>query len=193
MAQGAAKNYQIDMCQGPLFKQIIVFAVPFIFSGLLQILFHSADLLVLGRFASYRALAAVGATGSLTMLIINIFLGISVGTNVMLARYIGEKNRKEASRTVHTSIYISLVGGVVIGIFGMIMAKTFLRWMDTPDDVIDMASLYMRIYFAGMPIVMVYNFGSAVMRAAGDTRRPFYFLIIGGIINVILNLFFVLV
>ncbi|MBR1965650.1 MAG: MATE family efflux transporter, partial [Lentisphaeria bacterium] len=182
----------MNMCRGPLRKQIITFAVPLVFTGLLQIFFHAADLMVVGRFASYRALAAVGSTGSLTMLIINVFLGISIGTNVLVARYLGEKNRKEVSRTVHTAIFAALFGGVVLGIFGIVMSKTFLQMMSTPDDVIDMATLYMRIYFAGMPVVLLYNFGSSVMRAAGDTKRPFYFLVTGGIINVILNLFFVL-
>ena len=193
MAVIAKKSkYQMDMCRGPLRKQIITFAVPLVFTGLLQIFFHAADLMVIGRFASYRALAAVGSTGSLTMLIINVFLGISIGTNVLVARYLGEKNRKEVSRTVHTAIFAALFGGVVLGIFGIVMSKTFLQMMSTPDDVIDMATLYMRIYFAGMPVVLLYNFGSSVMRAAGDTKRPFYFLVTGGIINVILNLFFVL-
>ena len=180
------------MCHGPLKKQIITFAVPLIFTGLLQIFFHAADLMVVGRFASYRALAAVGATGSLTMLIINVFLGISIGTNVLVARYLGEKNRKAVSMTVHTALLSAVIGGIFLAIFGISMARTFLTMMSTPDDVIDMATLYMQIYFSGMPIVLLYNYGSSIMRAAGDTKRPFYFLIIGGIINVLMNLFFVL-
>lgn len=180
------------MCRGPLKKQIIIFAVPLVCTGLLQILFHAADMMVVGRFASYRALAAVGSTGSLTALIINIFLGMSIGTNVLVARYLGAKNRKEVSRTVHTAVFAALAGGVGLGIFGIVMARTFLEMMSTPADVIDMATLYMRIYFAGMPIVLLYNFGSSIMRAAGDTKRPFYFLVVGGIINVLLNLFFVI-
>ena len=194
MAVIAKKSkYQMDMCRGPLKKQIITFAVPLVFTGLLQIFFHAADLMVVGRFASYRALAAVGSTGSLTMLIINVFLGISIGTNVLVARYLGEKNRKEVSRTVHTAILAALLGGVGLGLFGITMARTFLSFMSTPDDVIDMAALYMQVYFVGMPVVLLYNFGSSIMRAAGDTKRPFYFLVIGGVINVLLNLFFVLV
>ena len=193
MAVIAKKNkYQMDMCRGPLKKQMITFAVPLVFTGLLQILFHAADLMVVGRFASYRALAAVGSTGSLTMLIINVFLGISIGTNVLVARYLGEKNRKEVSRTVHTAILSALLGGVFLGVFGICMSRTFLTMMSTPADVIDMAALYMQIYFSGMPVVLLYNFGSSIMRAAGDTKRPFYFLVTGGIINVLLNLFFVL-
>lgn len=194
MAAGINRNkYQMDMCHGPLMKQIVTFAVPFVFSGLLQIFFHAADLMVVGRFSSHRALAAVGATGSLTMLIINIFLGISIGTNVMVSRYLGERNRKEVSRTVHTAVFSALAGGVLLAFIGIAFSRIFLQWMGTPDDVIDMSVLYMRIYFAGMPFIMLYNYGSSIMRAAGDSRRPFYFLVIGGILNVLLNLFFVLV
>lgn len=181
------------MCRGNLAEQVAVFAVPLVFSGLLQVLFHSADLMVVGRFASHHALAAVGATGALTWLMINIFIGMSVATNVMTARYIGEKNRKETSRMVHTSIFVSLAGGGFLAVVGLFCSRFFLKLMDTPDDVIDMSTLYMQIYFGGMPVVMLYNFGSAVLRAAGDTRRPFYFLIISGIVNVLLNLFFVIV
>ena len=183
---------QRDMCRGPLKKQIITFAVPLVFTGLLQIFFHAADLMVVGRFASYRALAAVGSTGSLTMLIINVFLGISIGTNVLVARYLGEKNRKEVSRTVHTAILAALLGGVGLGLFGITMARTFLSFMSTPDDVIDMAALYMQVYFAGMPVVLLYNFGSSIMRAAGDTKRPFYFLVVSALLNTGLDLLFVL-
>ena len=194
MAVIAKKNkYQMDMCRGPLKKQIIIFAVPLVFTGLLQIFFHAADLMVVGRFASYRALAAVGSTGSLTHLIINVFLGVSIGTNVLVARYLGEKNRKEVSKTVHTALCFAIISGIFLAIFGIVMARTFLAMMSTPEDVIDMATLYMQIYFSGMPIILVYNFGSSIMRAAGDTKRPFYFLVIGGIINVFLNLFFVIV
>lgn len=181
------------MCKGPLGRQIIIFAIPLMMAGLLQTCFHAADLMVVGRFASHSALAAVGATTSLTWLIINIFIGMSVGTNVMVARYLGEKKRKEVSRCVHTSIYVSLAGGVFLALFGCVTARMFLKMLATPADILDKATLYMQIYFGGMPIIMLYNFGSAIMRAAGDTQRPFYFLIIGGIINLILNLFFVIV
>ena len=193
MEKFVEKNkYKMDMCHGNLSRQVWVFAVPLVFSGLLQVLFHSADLMVVGRFASHHALAAVGATGPLTWLLINIFIGMSVATNVMTARYIGEKNRKETSRMVHTSIFISLAGGVFLAFVGVLFSRVFLKWLDTPDEIIDKSTLYMQIYFSGMPVIMLYNFGSAVLRAAGDTRRPFYFLIISGIINVLLNLFFVI-
>ncbi|MBR1966554.1 MAG: MATE family efflux transporter [Lentisphaeria bacterium] len=185
-------KYQMDMCHGNLARQVLVFAVPLVFSGLLQVLFHSADLMVVGRFASHHALAAVGATAALTWLMINIFIGMSVATNVITARCLGEKNRKNTSKVVHTSIAVSLAGGAFLAFIGICFSRFFLKLMDTPDEVIDMSTLYMQIYFAGMPVVMLYNFGSAVLRAAGDTKRPFYFLIISGIVNIILNLFFVI-
>lgn len=193
MAWGSNSRYQMDMCRGPLLKQIVLFAFPLVVSGILQLLFNAADLIVVGRFASHQALAAVGATGALTHLIINIFIGMSVGTNVLVAQHLGSKNRKDTSRTTHTAIMISLAGGTVLAGIGILLSRPVLKWMDTPPDILDLATLYMRIYFAGMPLIMLYNFGSAVMRAMGDTRRPFYFLIIAGIINVLLNLFFVLV
>ncbi|MBO7146983.1 MAG: MATE family efflux transporter [Lentisphaeria bacterium] len=185
-------TYKIDMCRGPLFKQIVVFSIPLMLSGLLQLLFNAVDLMVVGRFASHQALAAVGATNSLTYMIINIFVGLSVGTNVLVARYIGEQNRKGVSRTTHTAILTSLIGGIILALIGIFCSKTMLRWLETPEDILDMSALYMKIYFAGMPVIMLYNFGSAILRAAGDTRRPFYFLVIGGILNVFLNLIFVL-
>ncbi len=184
---------QVDMCHGPLLWQIIRFSIPLIISGILQMLFHSADLIVIGRLASHKALAAVGATGSLTMLLINLFIGLSVGTNVLVARYLGEQSRKDTSRTVHTAIMTSLGGGAFLAGVGIAFAKPILKLMDTPDDILDMAALYMWIYFGGMPMVMLYNFGSAVLRAMGDTVRPFYFLLFAGVINVLLNLFFVVV
>ena len=186
-------SYEIDMCHGPLLRQMITFAVPLIIAGILQLLFHVADLVVIGRLASHEALAAVGATGSITHLLINLFIGMSVGTNVLVARYIGERSNKNISRTVNTAIMTGIICGIALGIFGVAMARTFLTWMSTPPEVLDKAVLYMSIYFAGMPLFMVYNFGSAVMRAMGDTRRPFYYLLYGGIVNVLLNLFFVIV
>lgn len=186
------KKFEVDMCRGPLLSQIICFTIPLIISGVLQLCFHSADLIVVGRFASHRALAAVGATGALTMLLVNVFIGLSVGTNVLVARYLGESSRKDISRTVHTAILTSLGGGAILAIVGIVLAKPLLQMMGTPEDILDMAVLYMRIFFAGQPLLMLYNFGSAILRAMGDTTRPFYFLLFGGIINVLLNLFFVI-
>ena len=139
------------MCHGNLARQVLVFAVPLVFSGLLQVLFHSADLMVVGRFASHHALAAVGATAALTWLMINIFIGMSVATNVITARCLGEKNRKSTSKVVHTSIAVSLAGGAFLAFIGICFSRFFLKLMDTPDEVIDMSTLYMQIYFAGMP------------------------------------------
>ncbi len=185
-------RYQIDMCRGPLLPQIVTFTIPLVISGILQILFNAADLIVIGRFASHRALAAVGVTGSLTHLIISIFIGLSIGTNVLVARHLGEKDRKMTSRVTHTAVMISLVGGTLLAVIGIALSRPILQMMDTPADILDMAALYMMIYFGGMPMIMLYNFGSAVLRAMGDTKRPFYFLVAAGIINVLLNLFFVL-
>ena len=169
------------MCHGPLLWQIIRFTIPLIISGVLQMLFHSADLIVIGQLTSEKALAAVGATGSLTMLLINIFIGLSIGTNVLVARYLGKNSRKDTSRTVHTAIMTSLFGGAFLAAAGITLAKPMLKLMGTPEDILDMSALYMWVYFGGMPAVMLYHFGSAVLRAMGDTTRPFYFLLFSGI------------
>ena len=191
--QQRTNKYQIDMCRGPLFGQIVLFSVPLMLSGLLQLFFNAADLIVVGRFASHEALAAVGATSSLTALIVNVFMGLSVGTNVLVANFFGAKDRKNVSRTVHTAILMAIFGGIVLAVIGIGLATPLLRLMATPENVIGKSSLYMWIYFAGMPFIMLYNFGSAVLRAVGDTRRPLYYLLFAGIVNVVLNLFFVLV
>lgn len=186
------KSYEIDMCNGPIFSKILLFSLPLMLSSILQLLFNAADVVVVGRFAGNEALAAVGSTGSLTNLLTNLFIGLSVGVNVLVARYYGAKQEKEVAQTVHTAIIISLVGGVLLAFIGIAAARPLLSWMDTPADVIDLSVLYMCIYFLGMPVVLLYNFGSAILRAIGDTRRPLYYLLIAGIINVILNLWFVI-
>ena len=183
----------MDMCRGPLLRKIVIFSIPLICSGILQLLFHTADLIVLGRFASYQALAAVGVTGSITHLLTIVCIGISIGANVLVARHLGAKERSKASRCVHTAIAFSLLSGLFLIFFGFFVSRPVLQLMNTPDEILDMSVTYMRIYFAGMPAIMLYNFGSAVLRASGDTRRPFYFLVIGGLVNVLLNLFFVIV
>ncbi len=188
-----SSKYQMDMCRGPLFGQIVIFSVPLMLSGILQLLFNAADLVVVGRFAPHEALAAVGSTASLTGLIVNVFMGLSVGTNVLVANYYGAKDRKLVSRTVHTAILMAAVGGTILAFLGILLARPMLSLMGTPDNVLSKACVYMWIYFAGMPLIMLYNFGSAVMRAVGDTRRPLFFLLFAGIVNVVLNLFFVLV
>ncbi len=187
------KNYEIDMCNGPLFGKILLFTLPLMLSGILQLLFNAADVVVVGRFAGNEALAAVGSTGALTNLLVNLFIGLSVGANVLVARYYGAKAEEEVSQTVHTSILISIFGGVLLAVIGIILARPLLLLMDTPENVIGHSVLYMRIYFLGMPVMLLFNFGSAILRAVGDTRRPLFYLIVAGIINVCLNLIFVIV
>lgn len=187
------KSYEMDMCSGPLLSKILVFSIPLMLSGILQLLFNAADIIVVGRFTGSEALAAVGSTSALINLIINLFIGVSVGTNVVTARYYGARDPDGISETVHTAILTALVGGVFLIFAGIALAKPMLEWMGTPEDVIDLSVLYMRIYFVGMPAFMVYNFGAAILRAIGDTKRPLYFLTLSGVINVVFNLIFVIV
>lgn len=188
-----AKNYEIDMCNGPLMRKIIMYCVPLALSGILQLLYNAADVIVVGQFSGKTALAAVGSTGSLINLVVNLLIGLSVGTSVCVANFYGAGRHKDLRETVHTSMLISVIGGVIVAIVGIVFAKTFLGWMGSPDDVIDQATLYLRIYFAGMPLNMAYNFAAAILRALGDTRRPLYYLAISGAVNVLLNLLFVIV
>ena len=181
----------MDMCSGPLLGKILIFALPLMLSSILQLLFNAADIIVVGKYVGPQALAAVGSTSSLINLLINVFIGFSVGTNVLAARYYGAGVQREASQVVHTSIAFSLLCGVVLIFLGLFLSGPMLTLMGTPDDVLDQATLYMRIYFSGMPIIMLYNFGNAVLRAVGDTRRPLYFLSAAGVLNVIMNLIFV--
>lgn len=192
MADSNSKKYEIDMCNGPLLGKIMIFYVPLMLSGVLQLLFNAADIAVVGYFAGNESLAAVGSTGSLTNLIINLFMGLSVGANVLVSRYYGAGQMKELKEMVQTAVATAVVGGVVLIFVGFFVAKPALALMATPDNVIDHSVLYMRIYFAGMPFMMAYNFGSAVLRAVGDTRRPLYYLMIAGMVNVALNLIFVI-
>ncbi len=185
-------RYEMDMCSGALLPKILLYSLPLMLSGILQLLFNAADVVVVGRFAGSDALAAVGSTSSLINLLVNVFMGLSVGTNVMVARFFGAGQKKELEEMVHTAILTSIVSGVVLVFVGLILSRPALLLMDTPEDVIDQAVLYIRIYFVGMPVMMLYNFGSAVLRAVGDTRRPLYFLMIAGVVNVALNLFFVI-
>ena len=186
-------SYEINMTEGPLLGKLIQFSIPLALSGILQLLFNAADIVVVGRFAGSHALAAVGSTGALNMLIINLFMGLSIGVNVLCARFYGAGQERDLSETVHTAILVAALSGVVLIGLGISLSRPLLQMMDTPADVIDHSVLYMRIIFAGMPASMLYNFGSAVLRAVGDTQRPLYFLMTAGIINVLLNLFFVIV
>lgn len=192
MGQAATKKYEIDMCNGPLLGKILLFSLPLMLSGILQLLFNAADMIVVGRWVGSDALAAVGSTGSLVNLIVNVFIGLSVGANVLVARYYGAGQDRELSETVHTAILTALAGGVALIFIGFFVAPGALKAMGSPDEVLGQAVLYLRIYFAGMPAMMVYNYGSAILRAVGDTRRPLYFLTTAGIVNVLLNLFFVI-
>ncbi len=186
------RTFELDMTHGKLIPKVAAFAVPLMATSILQLLYNAADVIVVGRFTGPEALAAVGSTGALINLIINVFLGLSVGTNVVAANYYGANDFNNAQETVHTSISISVIGGVLLGIVGVIFAGTFLEWMGSPEEVLPLATVYVRIYFAGMPVNMLYNFGAAVLRAVGDTRRPLYFLTVAGLVNVVLNLVFVI-
>ncbi len=183
----------MDMTSGSLLPKILLFSVPLMLSSILQLLFNAADLVVVGRFAANgsSAQAAVGSTGALINLIVNLFLGLSIGTNVSVARYYGAGQQKDTSESVNTSVTVSLIGGVILAVFGFLMAKTFLTWMGSPEEVLPLATTYVKIYFLGMPFNILYNFGSAILRAVGDTRRPLIFLAIAGVVNVVLNVIFV--
>lgn len=193
MSEEKKAKQTMDLLHGPLWSKILLFAIPIAASSILQQLFNSADVAVVGRFAGSQALAAVGSNQAAINLLINLFVGLSVGANVMIARYIGENKADKIREAVHTAITVALVSGIFLIGFGFFMSKFILELMDTPEDVIDLATLYLRIYFAGMPFMMVYNFGSAILRSKGDTRRPLLCLVVSGIVNVILNLFFVIV
>jgi len=182
----------IDMTNGPILKKLILFTIPIIVSGVLQLLYNAADLIVVGNFAKDGALAAVGATGSLINLILNIFIGFSVGVSVIIARFVGAADHDGAQRATHTAISLSLVCGFVVGTVGFFISKPLLQLMDTPADIIDMSAKYMKIYFLGSPANLLYNFGASILRANGDTRRPLYFLTLSGLINVVLNLVLVI-
>lgn len=180
------------MCEGAIFPKLCIFAFPLILSSVLQLLFNAADVIVVGRFSGSQALAAVGATTSLIQLIVNLFLGISIGTNVITARYYGAQDTESVHKTVHTSILVAAIGGFFMIFIGVLASRPILSAMGTPADVLNQSVLYMSIYFIGMPAFMVYNFGAAILRAIGDTRRPLIYLTISGILNILLNLFFVI-
>lgn len=192
MQKKTTKTYEVDMCSGPIFVKLIAFAVPLILSGVLQLLFNAADIIVVGRFAGSESLAAVGSTSSLINLLVNVFIGLSVGANVLVAQYYGAKQYQELEDTVHTAIVLAAVGGLFLIVMGYFLADPMLTLMGSPENVRPLSVLYMKIFFLGMPATLVYNFGSAILRAVGDTKRPLYFLLFAGVINVILNLFFVI-
>lgn len=189
----AKSKNSIDMCSSSLWDKILLFALPLMLSSILQLLFNAADVVVVGRYAGNESLAAVGSTTSIIQLVVNLFTGLSVGANVLVARDLGAGNSQRVSRCVHTAILLAFSGGVVLAAFSSFFAPTILSWTSSPRDVIGLATTYLRIYFLGIPGTMVYNFGAAILRARGDTRRPLYYLTAAGIINVALNLFFVIV
>ena len=180
------------MVNGPIQGKMLLFAFPLMVSSVLQLLFNAADIIVVGRWAGDNSLAAVGSTASLINLMVNLFVGLSVGANVLAAKFFGAKKDRELSETVHTVIMMSLISGIGLAAVGIMFAEPILKLMQSPENVLKLAALYLRIYFLGMPAMMIYNFGSAVLRAKGDTKRPLYYLTAAGVINVCLNLFFVI-
>ena len=181
------KKYTIDMCEGPILKKLLLFVLPLIASSLLQLFFNAADVIIVGKFAGDNALAAVGSNGSIINLLTNVFIGLSVGANVLVARYSGAKKEDELRKVVHTAMTVSVLGGAVLTFVGLFAARQVLILMQSPMEVIDLSTLYIRIYFLGMPATMAYNFGAAILRGVGDTKRPLYYLTFAGVVNVVLN------
>ena len=192
MARNSRKSYEIDMLNGPILPKILRFSVPLTLSTMLQLLFNAADVVVVGRYAGDNSLAAVGSNTALINLLTNLFLGLSIGANILAARHYGAHEDEELSKTVHTSILLSICSGILLTVVGICGARVILEWMQCPDDVLGLATVYLRIYFAGMTATMLYNFGAALLRAGGDTQRPLYFLLAAGVVNVLLNLVFVI-
>ena len=188
----SGNKYNIDMCHGPLFSKIVLFSLPLLTANVIQVLFNAIDLAVIGRYAPHEAMAAVGSCGALCSMILSIFLGLSVGANVLSARYIGARNRHEVFRTVHTTMATAFFGGIFLATVCMLISRPILVLMQTPETVLPKSSLYMWLYSAAIPFILIYNFGSSILRAAGDTRRPMVFMIVSGLVKVLLNLFLVI-
>lgn len=188
----SSKKHEIDMTSGPLFSKIIAFAIPLMLTSILQLLYNAADIVVVGKFAGDTSLAAVGSTTSLINLIVNLFMGMATGTGVVIAQAIGANNKEKLHKTVHTAMLLSAILGVCVGFVGFTVSKYLLVLMSTPADVLPKATLYVQIYFVGLPGLMIYNFGSAILRSAGDTKRPLVILTLSGLVNVVLNLVFVI-
>lgn len=188
-----SRNYTMDMCEGSILNKLLLFSLPLIASSVLQLFFNAADVIVVGKFAGDNALAAVGSNGSIINLLVNVFMGLSVGANVLVARFFAAKQEKELRKTVHTAMSVSVLCGIFVAIMGALAARLVLTLMQSPPEVIDLSTLYLRIYFMGMPATMAYNFGAAILRGVGDTKRPLYYLTFSGVVNVVLNLIFVIV
>ncbi len=184
-------DYSLDLTEGSILKKLLLFSLPLMASSVLQLFFNAADVIIVGQFAGDNSLAAVGSNGSIINLLTNVFMGLSVGANVLVARHFAAKQENEVRKVVHTSITLSVICGAILTVIGLIAAKQLLIWMQSPTEVIDLAALYLRIYFIGMPATMAYNFGAAILRGVGDTKRPLYYLAFAGVINVVLNFIFV--
>lgn len=187
------KKYEIDMCSGAILPKLLKLSLPILLSSILQLLFNAADIIVVGNFASENSMAAVGSTTALVNLITNLFLGLSTSANVLTAQYMGAKDDTRVSKTVHTSVFLAILSGFFLTVVGVLFADKFLILMQTPPEVIELSTLYLRIYFLGMIAMMIYNFGASILRSKGDTKRPLYYLTFSGVINVVLNLIFVIV
>lgn len=186
------KQHRISMTEGPLAVNLLRFAIPVMLSGLLQLAFNAADIIVVGKFAGDTALAAVTSTSALINLLVNLFTGLSMGTNVVVARALGRGDREQVERAVHTSVLLGMIVGLLLGMFGFVVSPFMLGLMGTPQSVMDQAALYLRVYFIGVPFSVTYNLSAAVLRGSGDTKRPMYILIVSGALNVVLNLIFVI-
>jgi len=186
-------KYEIDMCNGTIMDKLISFALPLMISGMLQLMFNAVDIIVVGRFTGSQALAAVGSTTALICTFTNLFIGVSLGANVLAARFYASGKTKEMSETVHTAILLALISGIAMSVIGILCARESLVLIATPDDIIGQAALYLRIYFSGMPFFMLYNYGAAILRAVGDTKRPLMYLIAAGTANAVLDLILVII
>ncbi len=193
IVKNKTKKYEIDMVNGPILRKMLLFSIPLMCSSVLQLLFNAADIIVVGRFAGDNALAAVGSNTALINLLVNLFVGLSIGANVLVAHFYGARQDAELKNAVHTSILLGIYSGILLTVIGISGAGVILKWMQTPSGVLPLATVYLRIYFLGMPATMVYNFGSAVLRSVGDTKRPLYYLSAAGVVNVLLNLLLVIV
>lgn len=193
MHQSAKKSSSVDMLNGPLYGKILIFALPLIASGILQQSFNAVNVAIIGHYSTSQAIAAVGSNGPIISIMVNLFLGIAVGANVVIANYLGQRNHRAVRESISTVAVISLISGALLLLLGLLLARPILEMMNAPDDVIDLASTYLRIYFCGMPFMMIYNFGSAILRSIGDTKMPFYSLVIATISNLFLDWLFVAV
>ena len=188
-----SNSKEIDMLHGPLLKKILVFALPLALSSMMQQLFNSIDVAVVGHFSSREALAAVGSNGPVINLLINLFIGVSMGATVVISNHIGQRDDNSTKKAISTAAFVAVASGIFLMFLGLMAARPILEIIDTPDDVVDLAELYLRIYFCGMPFLMVFNFAAAILRSIGDTKRPLYILIAAGVVNALLNLLLVVV